>query len=291
MKIYVGIATKGRPQILAETLKVLESQVRLPDKVILCPAEAQDLPPCDLASMKFPIDVVSGAVGSSAQRNTILSSAEGADVMLFIDDDFFLASYYLFNCEKLFASNPDIVLATGEVSADGISGPGFGADKGKQLLSRIVQTDRNRLLDTYSGYGCNMAIRMSTINQHSVRFDERLPLYAWQEDVDFSRQLSRYGRIVRDTSLNGVHLGHRSGRSPGLKLGYSQVANPIFLFNKGTVSLAFAMRLMSRNALKNILRFPFPESHVDRRGRLKGNLLALSHLLRGKLDPEAILKL
>ena len=136
-----------------------------------------------------------------------------------------------------------------------------------------------------------MACRLSLVHANDIRFDEKLPLYAWQEDIDFSRQLARFGRIVRDTSLKGVHLGHRTGRSPGLSLGYSQIANPVFLFRKGTLSLRFIVRLMSRNAMKNVFRFPFPEPYVDRRGRLKGNLLALLHLIQGKLDPEVILKL
>lgn len=291
MKIYVGIATKGRPEILAETLKVIQSQERLPDKVVLCPAGKSDLPGEDFRSDKFPIEIVTGPVGSSAQRNAIIAASQNADVLLFLDDDFFMASYFISNLETLFKSQSDVVIATGEVAADGIGGPGFNPEQAKSLLRDIVQTERNQVSETYSGYGCNMAVRMAMVSQQQVRFDEKLPLYAWQEDVDFSRQLSRHGRVVKDRSLNGIHLGHRSGRSPGLRLGYSQVANPIFLFGKGTVSFAFAARLVTRNGLKNILRFPFPEPYVDRRGRLKGNLLALLHLMQGKLDPERILKL
>lgn len=291
MKIYIGIATKGRPEILGQTLEMIEAQVRLPEKVILCPAGESDLPDQLLQTDKFPIEIVSGPVGSSAQRNTIISASQDADVLLFLDDDFFIASYFLSNLENLFAAQPDIVIATGEVAADGIGGPGFSPDQAKLIVRDIVQTEKSKVSETYSGYGCNMAVRMAAVTKHKIRFDEKLPLYAWQEDVDFSRQLSGHGRIVKDTSLNGVHLGHRSGRSPGLRLGYSQVANPIFLFGKGTVSFAFAARLVTRNGLKNMMRFPFPEPYVDRRGRLKGNLLALLHLIQGKLDPETILKL
>ena len=46
------------------------------------------------------------------------------------------------------------------------------------------------------------------------RFDENLPLYGWLEDVDFCRQLARYGRIVKNIRLIGVHLGSKGDAEP-----------------------------------------------------------------------------
>ena len=143
MKIYIGIATKGRPQVLAETLKVIQSQVRLPDKVLLCPAGESDLPKNVTTEIDLPIEIVSGPVGLCAQRNAILSASQDADLILFIDDDFFMASNFISNCESLFESNPDIAMATGKVSADGISGPGFSPLEAKQILGDIVETEQN----------------------------------------------------------------------------------------------------------------------------------------------------
>ena len=48
-------------------------------------------------------------------------------------------------------------------------------------------------------YGCNMAFRTAGIG--SVRFDERLPLYGWQEDLDFCGALRGSGRIVKTNRL------------------------------------------------------------------------------------------
>ena len=82
----------------------------------------------------------------------------------------------------------------------------------------------------------------------------------------------------------------KSGRSPGVRLGYSQVANPIYLARKGTMAWPLARTHMSRNMLANTARTLRPEPWVDRRGRLKGNLLALWDLARGRLDPRRILE-
>jgi hypothetical protein len=87
-------------------------------------------------------------------------------------------------------------------------------------------------------------------------------------------------------SLRGVHLGLKAGRVSGVRFGYSQVVNPIYLIRKGTVPVSFALPLILRNVAANILRSLRPEPHVDRRGRLRGNLRGFFHLLRGRVEPE-----
>jgi hypothetical protein len=140
----------------------------------------------------------------------------------------------------------------------------------------------------YGAYGCNMVFRLAPVHTHNVIFDENLPLYAWQEDIDFSRQMANWGRVVRAEALTGVHLGVKRGRTSGVRFGYSQVANPIYLMRKGTVSLSYGGKTMVKNVLANVARAFRPEAHVDRVGRLKGNMLALFDLLRGRLHPQRI---
>ena len=60
---------------------------------------------------------------------------------------------------------------------------------------------------------------------------------------------------------------------------------------KGTMPAGFALELMSRNVMANAIRSVWPEAHVDRRGRLRGNLIAACHLLRGRIEPEYVLRL
>jgi hypothetical protein len=134
-----------------------------------------------------------------------------------------------------------------------------------------------------------MSFRSSLIGD--LRFDERLVLYGWQEDIDFTSQMRSRGRVVCVTSIRGVHLGIKSGRVSGKQFGYSQVANAIYLVRKGTVPASFALPLMFRNIAANLARSLKPESYVDRRGRLMGNLLAIYHVATGRIEPEYILKI
>jgi hypothetical protein len=134
-----------------------------------------------------------------------------------------------------------------------------------------------------------MAFRTASIG--SLRFDERLPLYGWQEDLDFCGALRRSGRIVWTNLIWGVHLGTKRGKGSEVRLGYSQIINPAYIVSKGNMSVPYAFQLAARNFLANLAKSVRPESYVDRRGRLRGNLIGVFHLVTGRLTPEYILDL
>ncbi len=139
--------------------------------------------------------------------------------------------------------------------------------------------------------GCNGILTCRTASLGSLRFDERLPLYGWQEDLDFCAGLRRSGRIVKTNRVWGVHLGTKRGKGSEIRLGYSQIANPAYIVSKGNMSAAFAFRLATCNFIANLVKSIRSENHVDRRGRLVGNLIGMFHLMTGRLAPEHILKL
>lgn len=137
-----------------------------------------------------------------------------------------------------------------------------------------------------------MAVRLAPMRANGLRFDERLPLYGWQEDVDLSRRLAEFGQVEQVDAACGIHLGVKSGRGSGLRLGYSQVANPLYLSAKHRgYPLHRAITHIAKNLAMNIVRAMWPEPYVDRRGRLRGNLLALRDLTIGRMVPERILDL
>jgi hypothetical protein len=135
-------------------------------------------------------------------------------------------------------------------------------------------------------------VRLAPLREHGLRFDERLPLYGWQEDVDLSRQLAGFGDIMQLGGARGVHLGTKLGRGSGMKLGYSQVANPIYLSSKRRgYPLGRAISHIASNMAMNAVRSVWSEPYVDRRGRLRGNARALCDLVAGRMLPERILDL
>jgi hypothetical protein len=293
LNLVVGIVTAGRPEILSEAIKFLAHQSRLPDRLLICPTALSDVAEASLENFPAQSLVVGRASGCTAQRNKILLEVGNADVIVFFDDDFFADYDYLSNVEKLFLARLDVVAATGSLFADGALGPGLSAEEGSKIIrSRSTkESGEEQIVEHYGTYGCNMAFRLDPIRLNNLIFDEDLPLYSWLEDVDFSGQMAHYGRIVKSKSLRGVHLGIKLGRTSGVRLGYSQIANPIYLSRKGTMTRKHARTIISRNVAANFARSLYPERWIDRRGRLRGNVLAVIDLAVGRLSPRRILQL
>lgn len=289
LKITIGIPTIGRAPVLRAVLSELGRQSRPADNIIVCGTKSADVE--GAADAVDGVKVVLHRPGLPHQRNALIAAAANSDIVVFFDDDFLPDSGYLAAIERHMANDEHISVATGFVLADGISGPGFTIAEGQALL-RSAKINSLRVEPIFSGYGCNMAVRMEPIRKQQLTFDERLPLYGWQEDVDFSRRLASFGTVVRIYEAMGVHLGVKLGRGSGLKLGYSQIANPLYLAHKKCgYPISRALEHLARNMAMNIARAPWPEPYIDRRGRLLGNALALRDLIVGRMNPERVLEL
>jgi hypothetical protein len=222
MLIAVGLATAGRPELLKFSLAALRRQSRAADAVFLCAPTEADI--AELDSNVSGLRVLLGPRGLTRQRNEILRHATEFDVVIFFDDDFFAAPAYIGVVEQVFAEHKDVAMATGSLVADGILGPGIAIEEALIAVEAVTEDGvavSGALTEVYSGYGCNMAIRIGPVRVNALKFDERLPLYGWLEDLDFSRQLAPFGRIVHISNAYGVHLGIKRGRQAGTCLGYS----------------------------------------------------------------------
>ncbi|WP_162560642.1 glycosyltransferase family 2 protein [Methylobacterium durans] len=291
MKMFVGIASTGRSTIIEAALQRIAGQTRPADRVLVCTPDNEEYA-VDEAAFGLPITHMKYRKGSCSQRNAILDTlASESGILLIIDDDFLLHPSYLARLEELATRHADVALFNGTILKDGIIGPGLSVGEADAILSghRMDTGAPPRIADRASAYGCNMAIRLE--HSRSVRFDENLPLYGWQEDVDFSCRLSRFGRIVETSAVSGVHLGVKHGRTSGVRFGYSQVINPIYLARKRTMRLGHVLNIVARNVLMNTLRSTRPEPYIDRRGRLKGNILAARDFIRGRIDPLRVLQI
>ncbi len=285
--VGVLVASCGRPAELGQLLDRLEKQTLAPKRVVLSVVEPDDLPP-EAASRAT---VLMGAKGSCVQRNRGLDLlVSECDVLFICDDDYLPSRRALEGMVALFDAWPDIAGANGRLIADGINSPGIGLEEATRLVEAAdaeAPTTPKILRDLDGLYGCNMAFRSSAIA--AVRFDEALPLYGWQEDIDFSARLRPKGRIVASDAFQGVHRGVKAGRTSGVRFGYSQVANPAYLTLKGTMRPRKAVGIVCGNVAANLIKVWRPEPWVDRRGRVKGNWLAVADLLRRRIRPARIL--
>ncbi len=250
-----------------------------------------DLP--SRATLGREVVVVTGTAGIAVQRNRAIDRLrDRSDVVVFFDDDYLPSQRALAGIERLFIQHPDVVGADGRILADGVTSGGMGYAAAVSLLEAhdaAAPEPGGRLREGTGLYGCNMAYRSAAIG--ACRFDEALPLSAWQEDIDFAARMRAKGRIVHSDAFAGVHRGVVSGREAGRRVGYAQIANPLYLVRKGTMTFGDAARLILRNLAANLARSWRPEPYVDRRGRALGNLLALRDVLRRRDHPRRMLEL
>ena len=299
--VHVVVATRGRAREVGHLLGNLGAQEVVPAVVVVVGASAADIA-VDSSCVPPGLNVVfrvAASPGLTSQRNDAvryLQASRDLDcrtTVVFFDDDFRPDARWILECEELFSRDEDIVGLTGNVLADGIHGVSISEDEARAINAAGVQVGSHwacgTTRETLSVYGCNMAFRGSVFQ--SCSFDEGLPLYAWQEDRDLTGQARRLGRVLYYDPCKGVHLGVSGARTSGVRLGYSQIANLVYLCKKGTVEARTASRFIVTSLLSNIYHSVFPKAKFDHRGRLRGNLLAIVDCALGRSNPGKILQL
>lgn len=294
-KIYVVIASMGRPKTLVTALRQLNRQTLKPAGVVLSMEKESDSPGphLDLSGLGYEVITIYGPRGSCVQRNRGIDRViDRADMIAFLDDDYLPSRYAFEGMARFFAAYPEVDGITGHLLADGATGAGYS---GEQALDMVAEADKSytpvppdivRFQDGL--YGCNMVYRSRAIG--STRFGEDLPLYAWLEDLDFGARMQ--AKQAKTNAFYGVHCSEKSGREKsGVRLGYSQICNPLYLMTRGRLNHRTGTRQPLQNFLANHAKMFRPEPWIDRKGRAKGNWIAIMDLLRGRLNPSRILDL
>lgn len=276
-------ATFGRAEVLSRTYAAVVRQTLLPRSIIVSSPSVTD---AGTLADAPGVTLLTGPAGSARQRNRALRNLpEGTDIVVFFDDDFVPHPRWIEEVVEVFRGRPDVGAVTGNLIADGIKGPGITVEDAFAMVEAPPPVDIEWLDEHYSPYGCNMAFRAEMIC--NMLFDERLVLYGWLEDRDFGAALARRGaKLVKVGTALGVHMGVKRGRVSGVKLGYSQIVNPVYLNRKGTMRVGQVIDHIFRNMASNLARSASPEPYIDRAGRLHGNVVGMLDVLRGRLTPE-----
>lgn len=304
MSVSVVVATKGRAQEVSGLVKAMSLQSTKPALVVVaCNSISRDtsdglLSLCD----GFQLEIISvDPPGLTKQRNAAIAMLKNSnllinddDIVVFFDDDFRPAPDWLEKAVKIFKHNDRVVGVTGLVLADGVKGAAISEERAESYLSGKIEpvshwASGSDVREVDSVYGCNMAWRRRVICNED--FDEVLALYGWQEDRDYTGRAANYGLVIYNPACRGVHLGVKGARTSGKQLGYSQVVNPIYLYLKGTIKRRAMLHLLIRAFVSNAIKSLKLKSTVDFRGRLRGNLLAIRHVLSGTVDPRWVLNI
>jgi GT2 family glycosyltransferase len=288
----VIIATVGRKKIVEQTISSLALRKSVPHLVIVVGADEMDLPDVP-KGLPFQMQLlVAPARGLTTQRNFgIRELPASVEFVTFLDDDMEVHGDYCTEVENVFRAYPEVAGFSGHCIANG----DISRATARTLLDQQPSHQGMPIFGFYPKrwpgfYGCAMNIRRHWLKVE--QFDERLPLYALGEDCEMGFRLSRHGSVGGSGSCLVAHLAVRSGRMSEVGVGYAQIINPLYFAAKGIgfPRMATYWQKMVKMPLVNLFfwRFPFLDKNrslADRKGRFRGNLLALRDVARGRIEP------
>jgi glycosyltransferase involved in cell wall biosynthesis len=293
--ISIIIASKGRPDLVAETIESLQRQTFRPKQIIVVVPCNEDLPKNEWGP---GVQYIVGPHGLTSQRNKgIAAIPNDVTYVGCFDDDFELKSDYLQQAVDFLDANTSIIGISGDVLANG----GISREEAIAMIAswkapvsrrgRFISRGKHHIL-----YGCNMVIRRSVLNYEL--FDENLPFYSFGEDYDLSIRLEHYGLIGRFDGCVGIHLETPGGRVREELRGYSFVANNWYFLGKGVRHLPlfvawtrFWLICVGKSILISLSHLLKGDRSLDWSGRLKGHLLAVKDIFTGRCHPERIKEL
>jgi GT2 family glycosyltransferase len=182
-----------------------------------------------MAACPFPVRLLRESPGVCRQRNRGARESAG-DLLFFFDDDVVPEPDFIEILAEVFVRNPEYRAGMGTLA------PAMRRWSPGALLCRLFLLQREHGDGRYypSGmprhpYGTGefrevevlgaglMAVRRAVFAEDKVEFDERLPLM-W-EDVDFSRRLSRRGRLFFEPRARVEHSRSPAGRPDDFERG------------------------------------------------------------------------
>jgi GT2 family glycosyltransferase len=292
LSLAVLIPSRGRAVELLETVESILKQSVQPALIILsvtCEddfiAEIRDLP---------RVKLVVGPTGKTSQLNRgVKALGSDIDVIAIMDDDVELLRDYLKMIRDIFRRYPDLMGLTGQMVVNGGLDRAQARRMAEKEFSSPVEEKAAEVfwLKPNQGlYGCCMALRHSLFDH--IQYDERLPLYSWMDDADIGMRAQRYGRCCYYPDAGLIHLGVNGGRVSGVRFGFCQIMNPVYLASERVFNWPDVIRIhVVKVLLANLLGWLRRDSKVDRAGRLRGNWLALLSWLQGRIEPERILEI
>jgi GT2 family glycosyltransferase len=290
-RIAAIIASTGRALVLRETVESILAQTLRPERLVIAVIKEAD---CDILAGEFAgVEVIIARKGLSAQLNDAVGLLDiDIDYVCFFDDDVVLVSDYIQNMVRFLQTRNDVVALSGHAFCDG----NITGEKARALVAKppaidpiFRNTGKHWVL-----YGCNMVIRRGVLARE--KFDERFVLYAWMFEVEITYRLLAYGKVGRYSGGRLVHLKVQAGRISGVRYGYSEVVNRVYLALRPalasrrpyivTWAIYNSVKALVLNSLYSITHRNDP--CIDYAGRVRGNLKAFGDLLLFKVMPEQI---
>jgi|SRR5579885_1639151 len=276
----------NRPEMLHESVLSAVKQTILGPILISVPGREHVLP----ETLALPqATLIISPRGLPAQRNAALNAIKNPDtVIFFFDDDVEIEEHYAERMLMAYACNPNVALMNGTNIARGARPGSLTRQSARELIAQAIASlpPAASLERSRTAYGCRMSFPGHLLGK--VSFDERLALYGYLEDSEFSLKCERFGKIVTNKLAIMAHIETAAGRVGVFRRGYSEIVNPVYIAWKhrnGNKLRAYCGAF--RRTIRNGLKLHQPAA----RKQLAGNLLGWGNVASGQLTPERVTEL
>lgn len=255
-RLAVVVPTRNRPHEVATLLASLSVQSRRPESLVVVDSSDPDLRDQVRSAVKrglsAALHIDHWPPSAAAQRNRGLDAVSGdCDLVALLDDDVTLPPDALETaCREIADAAPDFI-GFGLNPTDKDATRGYGRLKGSRLVHWLgLYCDRvgavmpsgwhTRLLSVAQPAEVQWLTTCAAIWKASairnIRFDEFFEQYSYLEDLEFSLQARKNGRLLALASASFLHRPAVGGRKSRFWFGRIEIRNRLYIVRKHRLS-------------------------------------------------------
>jgi len=286
--MLIVIPTRNRIKELTNTLKFLESNKFFFKKIVIVDSsnlEIKDQIKKKVKKYRANIELVNSEPSTCIQRNVGFNFIKKSKYIMFLDDDNIFYSDAFYKMQNFLNNNKDFVgVAFNQIYKErknildsfkknyitnkiGIYSLDNGGFSGSGWQSRFVNFENNKIVQWLP----TRAVIYRSSEIKNSRFDKKLGVYGYLEDLDFSLQLKKRGKLMVCSDAKYTH--NQSITRPGFQFGKKELRNRYYVVKKHKLNIGL---FFLTTFLRMLLTFKEGIlGNLNSFKRLAGNLVAL----------------
>jgi hypothetical protein len=286
--MLIVIPTRNRIKELTNTLNFLESNKFFFKKIVIVDSsnlEIKDQIKKKVKKYSANIELVNSKASTCIQRNVGFNFIKKSKYIMFLDDDNIFYSDAFYKMQNFLNNNKDFVgVAFNQIYKEtknildcfkknyitnkiGIYCLDNGELSDSGWQSRFVNFENDKIVQWLPTRA--VIYRSSEIKKS--RFDKKLGIYGYLEDLDFSLQLKKRGKLMVCSDAKYTH--NQSITRPGFQFGKKELRNRYYIVKKHKLNVGL---FFLTTFLRMILTFKEGIlGNLNSFKRLAGNLVAL----------------
>ena len=245
--MIIVIPTKDRPEELINTINFLASNTFFFSEIIIVDSsnlEEKKIIKKKITNYNFNIKVIDSEPSTCIQRNIGFNFIKNEEHIMFLDDDNIFYSDALHKMQEFLKNNKDFVGVAFNQIYDykenilekfkknnifnklGIYSSEKGGLTKSGWQSKFINFDNDMVVQWLP----TRAVIYKSSAVKNIRFDDNLGIYGYLEDLDFSLELKKKGRLMVCSQAKYTH--DQTIARPGFEFGKKEIKNRYYIVKK-----------------------------------------------------------